>query len=227
MVGGDRRRRRCDTRIAILSSMAIDTAAARRLHRFLATEPVVWISSVRPDGTPHLVPIWFTWDGESLLVFSKPHAQKVRNMRANPTVMLALGDPTADFDVVLVEARAELDSRPARELPVAHLAKYRDRMAALGLSAESFLAVYSQVIRFRPTRPLGWHGRTTPPSVTAVASIDEPVRPVARRFVGEPLGAPGPHAVSVPTERRVRAGFGRALASLFGADRPGRIAAPA
>ncbi len=206
--------------------MPVDSAAARRLNRFLTTEPVVWISSVRPDGTPHLVPIWFTWDGESLLVFSKPHAQKVRNLRANPTVMLALGDPTADFDVALVEARAELDPQPARELPATHLAKYGDRMAALGLSPATFLSTYSQVIRFTPIRPLGWHGRTTPPSVTAVASIEEPVRPVARRLVGEPLAA-AVSAPPTPVERRVRAGFGRALTSLFGSERPRPLAAPA
>jgi len=68
------------------------TLAANRIRRFLESEPVVWVSTVRPDGTPHLVPIWFWWDGEALLVFSKPDAQKVRNLRANPSVMLALGD---------------------------------------------------------------------------------------------------------------------------------------
>ena len=37
--------------------------AEARLDRFLTSEPVVWLSTVRPDGAPHLVPIWFTWDG--------------------------------------------------------------------------------------------------------------------------------------------------------------------
>ena len=194
--------------------MSVSPAAAHRLDRFLDTEPVVWISSVRPDGAPHLVPIWFTWDGESLLVFSKPHAQKVRNVRANPTVMLALGDPAADFDVVLVEARAELDRAPARSLPAAHLAKYGERMAGLGLSPEAFLETYSQVIRITPQRPLGWHGRTTPPSVRVVASIDEPVRPLARRLSGEPIAASAGAPVG-RSPRGVRAGFGRALSSLF------------
>ena len=84
---------------------ASSTLAATRIRRFLEAEPVVWLSTVRPDGTPHLVPIWFWWDGEALLVFSKPDAQKVRNLRANPSVMLALGDAEADFDVGLVEGR--------------------------------------------------------------------------------------------------------------------------
>lgn len=204
--------------------MSVSPAAAQRLDRFLASEPVVWISSVRPDGAPHLVPIWFTWDGTSLLVFSKPHAQKVRNLLANPTVMLALGDPAADFDVVLVEARAELDPLPARSLPAEHLTKYGERMAALGLSPDAFVETYSQVIRITPERPLGWHGRTTPSSVRAVASIEEPVRPLARRLFGEPLAALTATPAGRGT-RDARAGFGRALSSLFGAGVP-RVAAP-
>src|SRR5207342_2058479 len=58
--------------------------ATARILRFLEQEPVVWLSTVRPDGVPHLVPIWFWWDGEALLVVSKPNAQKVLNLRANP-----------------------------------------------------------------------------------------------------------------------------------------------
>ena len=133
-----------------MSVPAADNAAAR-LDRFLATETVVWLSTVRPDGAPHLVPIWFTWDGTSLVVFSKPGAQKVRNLRAHPVAMLALGEPEDDFDVALAEARVELVDGPARELPEAHLAKYGERMAAIGLSADEFLATYSQVMVITPT----------------------------------------------------------------------------
>ena len=79
-----------------------------------------------PRRHPHLVPIWFWWDGEALLVFSKPDAQKVRNLRANPSVMLALGDAEDDFDVGLLEGRAEfLDGRRPRSCPPAHLASTR------------------------------------------------------------------------------------------------------
>ena len=93
------------------------TVAASRIHGFLEREPVVWLSTVRPDGGPHLVPIWFWWDGEALLVFSKPGAQKVRNLRAHPSVMLALGDAEDDFDVGLLRGRAELLDQPDQRRP--------------------------------------------------------------------------------------------------------------
>jgi PPOX class probable F420-dependent enzyme len=168
--------------------MAAMTAARARADRFLAQEPVVWLSSVRPDGCPHIVPVWFTWDGEALVVFSKPGAQKVRNVRATHVVMLALGDADEDFDVGLIEARASVVDTPAT-LPEAHVRKYGRRMAALGLSAEDFLATYSTVLRIVPTRYLPWHGRTTPLSVQATSSIEEPRRPAVRETWGEPIAA--------------------------------------
>ncbi len=110
---------------------------AQRIDRLLRSEPVIWLSSVRRDGGPHLVPIWFSWDGRDILIASKPHAQKIRNLRANPTVMLALGEAEGDFDVGLLEGRAEVLDSPASEiLPPAHLAKYAARMAAIGLSPD-------------------------------------------------------------------------------------------
>ncbi len=157
---------------------------ASRIDRMLRDKPVVWLSTVRPDGGPHLVPIWFSWDGREVLVASKPNAQKVRNLRANPTVMLALGEAEDDFDVGLVEGRAEIvDAPAAAALPAAHLAKYRRQMTEIGLTAGEFLATYSQVIRITPTRFLPWHGRTAPRTERR-PSIDGRIAASIRRVAG-------------------------------------------
>lgn len=129
--------------------METATDPRTRAERFLADEPVVWLSSVRPDGRPHLVPIWFRRDGRALIVLSRPHAQKVRNIRLTPTVMLALGDAEEGFGVGLIEASAEALDEPATELPRGHRRKYADRMAALGLSVDEFLSTC-----FAPLSPI-------------------------------------------------------------------------
>jgi PPOX class probable F420-dependent enzyme len=166
--------------------------AAVRIDRLLRTEQVVWLSSVNADGTPHLVPIWFSWDGEELLIASKPNARKVVNLRANPSVMLALGEPDDDFDVGMVEGIAELLDEPAAAvMPASHLAKYRRQMAAIGLSAEEFLATYSQVIRIRPTRYLPWRGRTAPASETGTMPLDRRVAAAVRRVAAARAGTRG------------------------------------
>jgi PPOX class probable F420-dependent enzyme len=135
----------------------------------LRSDPVVWLSTVRPDGRPHLVPVWFHWDGEQIVAFSKPRARKVENLRDRPSVMLAVGTPGPDFDVELIEAVAVLpDSPSASIMPEGFAHKYRELLRRAGLTAQRFAEVYSQAIVLRPTRFLGyggagWHG----PSVAA------------------------------------------------------------
>lgn len=163
---------------------------AARIDGFLARESTVWLSTVRPDGAPHLVPIWFSWDGREILIASKPGAQKVRNLRVNPTVMLALGEAEEDFDVGLMEGRAELLDRPAAEvLPASHLAKYSAHMARIGLTPDEFLATYSQVICIRPTRFLPWHGRT-PRVVDSGGTRDRSLADAVRRVAAGVTAAP-------------------------------------
>jgi PPOX class probable F420-dependent enzyme len=168
--------------------------AVARIQRFLDEEPIVWLSTVRPDGTPHIVPVWFWWDGASLLIFSKPNAQKVRNIRAGSTVMLGVGDPDEDFDIGLLEGRAEVLEAETRELlPPAHLQKYATQMAGIGLTAEEYVETYSLVVRITPSHYLGWHGRSIPQSVRVAGapqvSIEEPPlgRPSLREWLGEPI----------------------------------------
>jgi PPOX class probable F420-dependent enzyme len=119
----------------------------------LRAEPIIWLSSVRPDGRPHLVPVWFLWDGAAILIFSKPAAQKVRNLRYNSQVMLALDTADEGEDVVLLEGQAEMlgDDAPQSTLPE-YAEKYAALMARINITAESMAAEYTQAIRITIVR---------------------------------------------------------------------------
>ena len=161
---------------------------ADRIDGLLQSEASVWLSTVAPDGRPHLVPIWFTWDGERLFVASKPGARKVRNLQHNARLMLALGEADEDFDVGLIEAEAELPDAPTRALiPAEHFRKYEAAMRALGLGPDEYCETYSQPIVIRPTRFLPWHGRTVPRSAVADAGGPAVVRRAVDRLLA-PLG---------------------------------------
>lgn len=143
--------------------------AAHRDHdvdRRLRNEPVVWLSTVDEHGFPHIVPIWFVWDGEAFLVFSKPHARKVQAIRRQARVALALGEPRDDFDVQLIEGHATVLATTTRQLlgeegliGREHARKYAAELFALGIDRSEYEATYSAVVRVVPTRFLPWHGR--------------------------------------------------------------------
>ena len=141
------------------SSRAERAEVRSNAEEALRRDQVVWLSSVRPDGRPHLVPVWFHWDGERIVAFSKPSARKVGNLRDRPFVMLAVGAPGPDFQVELIEATAELPETPATDImPTGFGAKYRELLRRAGLSVQRFAEVYSQPIVLRPTRFLGYGG---------------------------------------------------------------------
>jgi len=126
----------------------------------LETDEVAWLSSVCADGRPHLVAVWFHWDGARVVAFSKPNARKVQNLRREPRAMLAVGRPGPDFEVELIEADAELPDRLTAEvMPSGFSAKYADLLRRVDLSAQRFMEIYSQPIVLRPTRFLGYGGR--------------------------------------------------------------------
>jgi len=59
----------------------------------------VWFATVRPDGRPHLVPIWFVLEGDRWYVCTNPDSVKARNLKDNPAVTLALEDGDHPFVV--------------------------------------------------------------------------------------------------------------------------------
>ena len=126
----------------------------------LRDEAIVWLSTTRPDGRPHVVPTWFVWDGRSIMAFSKPHAQKIRNLRSNPAVMLAVGEPDEDMDVELIEGRATVLEEPtALVAPEELFRKYGTLMAKAALDRRTYEETYSQAVSITPTRFLGWGGK--------------------------------------------------------------------
>lgn len=120
----------------------------------LRAEEIIWLGSVRPDGRPHLVPVWFLWDGSTFLIFSQPNQQKLRNVRSNPNVALALEGHTGGGGRVVIEGQAMLVDDPSLSVTSiqAYAEKYAQAIPRIGLTPERMAALYSESIRVTPTK---------------------------------------------------------------------------
>jgi PPOX class probable F420-dependent enzyme len=122
---------------------------ARLRHNLMA-----WLTSVRPDGQPVSVPVWFLMrDDGTILLYSQPEKAKLRNIAANPKVSLALDVTDIGRNIVRIEGVAEQahDQSPANEQP-AYLAKYIERIEALFGTSERFAELFSAALIITPTR---------------------------------------------------------------------------
>jgi PPOX class probable F420-dependent enzyme len=121
----------------------------------LRSNEMVWLTTVRPDGRPHSVPVWFLWEGATVLIWSKPNTQKIHNLRQNHSVTLALDDTKKG--VVILEGTAELLGRgDASERLQTYGEKYREGLGRIGRTAEELTTLYSQPIRVTPIRLITW-----------------------------------------------------------------------
>ncbi|HLZ57616.1 MAG TPA: TIGR03667 family PPOX class F420-dependent oxidoreductase [Ktedonosporobacter sp.] len=133
----------------------LDLTKKRDAHidQRLRSDTMIWLNTVRSDGRPHSVAVWFLWTGEVFLIFSKPEQQKIRNIRKNAQVTLALDDTKGGDDVIVVEGTAELLNDPNMSVVVpAYVAKYGNDIKELGLTPESMAVEYSQGISITPTK---------------------------------------------------------------------------
>ena len=66
------------------------------------------LATVREDGRPHVVPVWFTLDGEHVIFTAGHTSVKVRNILRDGRVAICVDEDSPPFHYVLLEGRAEV-----------------------------------------------------------------------------------------------------------------------
>ncbi len=94
----------------------------RTVERLVAARNY-WVASARPDGRPHVAPVWGLWLDGAFYFSTDPSSRKGRNIAARPQVAVHLesGD-----DVVILEGTAErvADADTLARFAAAYTPKY-------------------------------------------------------------------------------------------------------
>ena len=77
---------------------------------FLATERTVQVASIGPDGTPHLVPMWFAVIDSRIAFWTYAKSQKANNLRRDPrvTCLVEAGESYGELRGLSITGRAEI-----------------------------------------------------------------------------------------------------------------------
>src|SRR3989442_8093592 len=97
------------------------TLADGPVQRFLATKQIALLATVRADGAPLAMPMWFLQDAATLTMISVEGTQKVRNLRRDPRVCLVAeaGGGGQDIRGPTVLGRAEILTHGPERLALA------------------------------------------------------------------------------------------------------------
>ena len=74
------------------------------------------LATVRADGRPHIAPIWFVLDGDTIVFNTGASTVKGKNIQRDPRVTLCIDDERPPFAFVIIEGTAEIDADLGRSL---------------------------------------------------------------------------------------------------------------
>lgn len=139
---------------------------------FLAEPHLATLTTIRPDGSPHAVPVCFTWDGDAQLarVMTVASSRKARNLTASPGSRAALCQ-VAGIRWITLEGTATVSGDPRQVADAA--ARYAKRYQSTP-----------------PTRPAGLSYPDLSEARRVAASRSWAVKPDIARVPGYRCGRP-------------------------------------
>jgi PPOX class probable F420-dependent enzyme len=130
------------------------------ITRFLTEEGrMATIATVRADGRPHAVTVWFILDGEEVVFTAWHESVKVANLRRDGRLALCVADHRPPYAYVTIEGVASIADDPPdlREWTTRIAARYMGDALAEEFGARNGIPG-ELVVRVRPTHVIAKAG---------------------------------------------------------------------
>ncbi|MCL4264411.1 MAG: pyridoxamine 5'-phosphate oxidase family protein [Anaerolineae bacterium] len=120
--------------------------------RSVLSQPViVRLTTIRPDGYPHTIPIWFMLDEDELVLFSVRDNRKVKNALANPKGCITIGGDPVGSPCYLIDGDLVVEDDPDHDMATRITRHYEEPD-----KAEEYLQSWRNedfvVLRLKPKR---------------------------------------------------------------------------
>lgn len=126
-----------------------------QLGAFLQGPWAARLACLRPDGRPHVIPVWQEWDGQAFLVLAWQGSQWAAYLLRDPSVSLTVDEPWPPLRRVVCRGQARPIPPDALDLPalVQRLAR-----RYLGQVPPALAAQVQSAFRIQPETLRGWQG---------------------------------------------------------------------
>jgi PPOX class probable F420-dependent enzyme len=132
------------------------------IDQILARPVLARIATTGSDMQPHVVPVWFWWDGEHMYMETGVNFQKARNLRENPKCAVIVDDTQGGlrFWGIFMQGTVELITGP-RDWIIETVTKiYRKHLGEEGIQAptpQTMINSEHVIIKFTPDRIITWN----------------------------------------------------------------------
>lgn len=131
-----------------------------QMEAFLRGPVSARLACVRPDGQPHVIPLWQEWNGHAFIVIAWQGSRWPEYVRQNPAVSLTIDEPWPPLRRVVARGQAN----PVTDLTPQELQRLLNRLGRRYLGrdlAQPYLNQVAEVFRIDVEYLRGWRGLTT------------------------------------------------------------------
>jgi PPOX class probable F420-dependent enzyme len=86
--------------------MSMSTAELETFLGQAFPTPLGVVGTLRRDGSPHLVPVWFRWDGTAIAIWTIEERLWVRNLMRDPRAAFSVQTFAEPYPAVVIRGRA-------------------------------------------------------------------------------------------------------------------------
>ena len=126
---------------------------APEVAEFLKGAHIAALATVRPNGRPHVVPVWYEYDGKEFTISTFRGTQKLLNLRAKGQAALTIYTTELPYRQVTVQGTARagslIDNVWRERVAARYLGETAGRAYVSDTSDMDHVAIH--------VRPLTWH----------------------------------------------------------------------
>jgi PPOX class probable F420-dependent enzyme len=169
-------------------SRDVELLAGALARELLQARLIANLATFNGDGTIHLVPMWFLWEADAVLIPTSGASRKARNARRDARAAVMVDDSRGGLDVrgITMTGHVEILAGPEAESANRRVHRKYVTEAGLGLpEVQEALATDDVTLRFLPEQARAWDLSSHPASrLVLEAGAFEPLVPVHRKPAG-------------------------------------------
>jgi DNA-binding IclR family transcriptional regulator len=132
---------------------AVSAMTQTEIGELLGRSWAASLACIRPDGKPHVIPVWQEWDGERFTILAWRGSQWADYVCLNPNVSLTVDEPWTPLRRVVVQGRAQV-----WETGRSDLSRLVQRMTLRYLGRQAVANIIEQVDRAFHIQPESLRG---------------------------------------------------------------------
>ncbi len=142
--------------------MEISEEKKQFINTFLEEPLLARIATADRSGQPHVIPVWYGWDGESIWISSYSNTRKIQYLEENPKIAIAIdvAGEEGETRAVIFEGQADLVKGPSDFLRKQFLwiyIRYLGEEGVLEKSPQEWIAdPHNLLIKLVPEKIITW-----------------------------------------------------------------------